>query len=189
MLVIGSASAAPACTCVHSTARRSAVASTVAQPGCPQLLALRCHVLCSNTQGQPHQHRAACAPGPALKPTHAPTPAPTQLATRGSGTVGEDITFNAPFITGLPQQLASPPSQLPPLLEVRGEVYIATSHFAQLNQEARETGGTLFTNPRNLAAGSIRVLDPELVAKRGLRLFAYQVRGWLQAGVGGGFSG
>lgn len=94
-------------------------------------------------------------------------------ATRGDGATGEDITQNVRTIESVPLKLSG--SGYPRRLEVRGEVYIAKSTFAELNQEAVEAGGKVFANPRNAAAGSVRQLDPKLTAKRRLTMFCYSV--------------
>jgi DNA ligase (NAD+) len=94
-------------------------------------------------------------------------------ATRGDGSTGEDITQNVRTIESVPLKLAG--SGYPTRLEVRGEVYIAKSTFAELNREAGEVGRKVFANPRNAAAGSLRQLDPKLTAKRKLTMFSYSV--------------
>ena len=92
-----------------------------------------------------------------------------QAATRGDGTVGENVTANARTITDIPHDLDGAPD----LLEVRGEVYMSHADFAELNARQAETGGKTFANPRNAAAGSLRQLDPEITRARPLRFFAY----------------
>jgi DNA ligase (NAD+) len=92
-------------------------------------------------------------------------------ATRGDGTVGENVTANARTIDEIPTQV----SDAPEVLEVRGEVYMHHDDFAVLNDRQSETGGKTFANPRNAAAGSLRQLDPRITAARPLRFFAY---GW-----------
>ena len=92
-------------------------------------------------------------------------------ATRGDGLVGEDVTANVAAIASLPKQLKRPL----PLLTVRGEAYIPKSLFAQLNADREEAGETLFANPRNAAAGSIRQLDPKVTASRNLHLYFYDI--------------
>ncbi|MBQ3286504.1 MAG: NAD-dependent DNA ligase LigA [Firmicutes bacterium] len=92
-------------------------------------------------------------------------------ATRGDGMVGEDVTANVAAIASLPKQLKRPL----PLLTVRGEAYIPKTLFAQLNADREEAGETLFANPRNAAAGSIRQLDPKVTASRNLHLYFYDI--------------
>lgn len=93
-------------------------------------------------------------------------------ATRGDGAVGELITQNLITLKTLPKTL--PPSA-PSRLEVRGEVYMGKADFAALNARREEEGETLFANPRNAAAGSLRQLDPGITAARPLSLFCYAV--------------
>ena len=91
--------------------------------------------------------------------------------TRGNGTIGDDITHNVRTIQGLPLRLAG--DKVPRLLEVRGEVYIANSDLVQLNQYQQEQGEPLYKNPRNAAAGCIRLLDPRVCATRPLGIFCH----------------
>jgi DNA ligase (NAD+) len=93
--------------------------------------------------------------------------------TRGNGEVGEDVTHNLRTIGSIPQRLAvdSPP----PLLEVRGEVYMSLPDFQALNERRAANGESTFMNPRNSAAGTVRQLDPRLAAGRPLSFWAYQV--------------
>jgi DNA ligase (NAD+) len=96
--------------------------------------------------------------------------------TRGNGTVGEDVTENARTIRSLP--LSLPPSarekaKLPGQIEVRGEVLLGKKAFERLNTEREREGAARFANPRNAAAGSIRMLEPGIVAKRRLDYFSY----------------
>ena len=89
-------------------------------------------------------------------------------ATRGNGTIGENITDNIKAIKSIPQKLSKPLN-----LEVRGEVYMPVSSFERLNSENILNGQKEFANPRNAAAGSLRQLDSKITAKRDLHFFAY----------------
>ena len=91
-------------------------------------------------------------------------------ATRGDGTVGEDITHNLRNVKDLPKVLTG---QCPDILEVRGEIYMRKDEFAVLNQTRAKAGEAAFANPRNAAAGSLRQLDPSITATRPLHFFAY----------------
>jgi DNA ligase (NAD+) len=92
-------------------------------------------------------------------------------ATRGNGEVGEDVTHNLRTINSIPLRI----DDAPPLLEVRGEVYMSLADFAALNERRAEEGLSTFMNPRNSAAGTVRQLDPALAAGRPLSMWAYQV--------------
>jgi len=102
-----------------------------------------------------------------------------QAATRGDGTTGENITANVRTIRAIPLRLRG--ENIPARLEVRGEVFMPLPGFEALNEEARRTGGKVFANPRNAAAGSLRQLDPRITAKRPLTFFCYGV-GVLEGG-------
>lgn len=94
-------------------------------------------------------------------------------ATRGDGTTGEDVTMNVRTIENVPMKLRG--ESIPEKLEVRGEIVIFKQDFEKLNQKQFKKGEKLFANPRNLAAGSIRQLDPKIAAKRPLRFIAYDL--------------
>jgi DNA ligase (NAD+) len=94
-------------------------------------------------------------------------------ATRGNGTVGEDVTANLRTIHDLPLRLKG--KGHPARMEIRGEVYLSRAAFDRLNREREEAGEPLFANPRNAAAGSLRQLDPEVTRRRRLRMFTFQV--------------
>ena len=93
-------------------------------------------------------------------------------ATRGDGVRGEDVTPNVRTIRAIPLSLRGAP---PGRLEVRGEVYLPRASFERMNREREEEGEPLFANPRNAAAGTMRNLEPELVARRRLSAFTYQL--------------
>ncbi|MBL0001569.1 MAG: NAD-dependent DNA ligase LigA [Sphingomonadales bacterium] len=103
-------------------------------------------------------------------------------ATRGDGTVGEDVTANVLTIADIPQQLGVVPggagSTIPDVFEIRGEVYMSKTDFAALNAAQQRLDGKLFANPRNAAAGSLRQKDASVTASRPLRFFAH---GWGEA--------
>ncbi len=92
-------------------------------------------------------------------------------ATRGDGQVGEDVTHNLRTISSIPKRLGD----APPLVEVRGEVYLPLADFARLNELRAEAGEPTFANPRNSAAGSIRQLDPAVAAARPLSILCYAI--------------
>jgi DNA ligase (NAD+) len=93
-------------------------------------------------------------------------------ATRGNGTVGEDVTANLRTVRSIPQKLSG---DYPVLLEVRGEVYIPLDEFEEFNERQQAEGKNPFANPRNLAAGSVRQLDSRITAQRPLNIFCYGV--------------
>jgi len=94
-------------------------------------------------------------------------------ATRGDGRVGEDVTANVRTIGDVPKKLRGP--KPPAVLEVRGEVYMPLRSFEELNRRQSEAEGRLFANPRNAAAGSLRVKDVSITASRDLAMFCYQL--------------
>jgi DNA ligase (NAD+) len=94
-------------------------------------------------------------------------------ATRGDGTTGEDVTHNLRTVPSVPSRIEG--DDVPPLLEVRGEVYLSLSDFQALNERRAEAGQSTFMNPRNAAAGTVRQLDPRLAAERPLSLWCYGV--------------
>lgn len=103
-----------------------------------------------------------------------------QAATRGDGETGEDVTHNIRTIGQIPLRLMG---QAPPLIEVRGEVYMRRDDFERLNERMREKGGKTFINPRNTAAGAVRQLDTRAMADKKLSFYAYglgDVQGWAQ---------
>lgn len=91
-----------------------------------------------------------------------------RASTRGNGYVGEDVTANARYIADIPQTLPEPLT-----IEVRGECYMGKEAFAKLNEERENEGLSVFANPRNAAAGSLRQLDPKVTKKRQLSTFIY----------------
>ncbi|MEO6121708.1 MAG: NAD-dependent DNA ligase LigA [Acidimicrobiales bacterium] len=108
-----------------------------------------------------------------------------RAATRGDGRVGEDVTDNVATIAAIPQTLsiAAPAGRPPRLLEVRGEIYMPTTAFEDLNRRQAEAGGRLFANPRNAGAGSLRQKDATVTAGRRLGFWAYQL-GAIEGGGG-----
>ena len=95
-------------------------------------------------------------------------------ATRGDGSVGEDVTANVRTISDIPPRIANAPA----VIEVRGEIYMSKRDFAALNARQEAAGGKIFANPRNAAAGSLRQKDPAITAARPLRFLAH---GWGEA--------
>ena len=95
-----------------------------------------------------------------------------RAGTRGDGRVGEDVTANVRVIDAIPNELSGEP---PALVEVRGEVYMPTTSFEELNRRQAEAEARLFANPRNAAAGSLRQKDPSITASRALSFWSYQL--------------
>ena len=93
-------------------------------------------------------------------------------ATRGDGTVGEDVTENLKTIHSIPMRI----DNAPPRLIVRGEVFMPKKSFEKLNARQEAEGKPLFANPRNAAAGSLRQLDPKIAAKRGLDIYIFNIQ-------------
>ena len=94
-------------------------------------------------------------------------------ATRGNGEIGEDVTHNLRTMPTIPLKIEG--DDVPPLIEVRGEVYMSLSDFTALNERRAERGLSTFMNPRNSAAGTIRQLDPKLAADRPLSMWSYGI--------------
>ena len=95
--------------------------------------------------------------------------------TRGDGVRGEDVTFNVKTIRSIPLRVRGKSVSGEKPFEVRGEVYLPLASFKKLNEERAENGEAPFANPRNAAAGTLRTLDPQVVASRNLDIFVYQV--------------
>ena len=111
-----------------------------------------------------------------------------QAATRGDGELGEDVTQNIRTIGQIPLRLdTAAPGALPapPVIEVRGEVYMGRADFEALNERQRTAGQKTFVNPRNAAAGAVRQLDPAIAAQRPLSFFAYGLGEVTPAEAGG----
>ena len=102
-------------------------------------------------------------------------------ATRGDGVVGEDVTANVLTIKSIPRRLVG--SNLPDVVEVRGEIFFALEDFAKLNESLLAEGKAPFANPRNSASGSLRQKDPAVTATRPLRMLVHGVGAWGQAPV------
>ena len=96
-----------------------------------------------------------------------------RAATRGDGSAGDDVTANVRTIRAVPLQLVG--AKIPETLEVRGEVYMPRPEFEELNRLREEAGEAEFANPRNAAAGSLKLLDARITATRGLAFFAYLI--------------
>lgn len=100
-------------------------------------------------------------------------------ATRGNGRQGEDVTINVLSIPGIPRSVTG----APPLLEVRGEVFLSKEEFERVNQERENQGEEPFMNPRNAASGTLRQLDPKVSAERNLQIYCYGVPNARELGV------
>ena len=99
-----------------------------------------------------------------------------RAVTRGNGEEGDDITVNARTIYSLPAELkTSKKHPAPDVIEIRGEIYLTTAEFQRINQEREEAGEPVYANPRNLAAGTIKQLDPKEVARRKLEIVLYGI--------------
>jgi DNA ligase (NAD+) len=97
-----------------------------------------------------------------------------RAATRGNGVEGDDVTANALTIRTLPRELRRAKGvPIPDLIEIRGEVYLTLSEFQRINREREEEGLELYANPRNLAAGTLKLLDPREAARRKLEIVLY----------------
>ncbi|MEW4562948.1 NAD-dependent DNA ligase LigA [Bremerella sp. JC770] len=97
----------------------------------------------------------------------------TRALTRGNGTVGDDITHNVRTIADAPLKLSG--ENVPPVLEVRGEIYMTNADLVKLNEKQAEAGQPAYKNTRNVTAGTIRLLDPRIAAERNLRVFCHGV--------------
>ena len=93
-------------------------------------------------------------------------------ATRGNGQTGEDVTNNLRQVRSIPHQLVG---DYPPVVEARGEVYLPLDSFRRMNEERERTGETLYANPRNTGAGTIRQLDPQVVRDRNMEIWTYSL--------------
>ncbi len=98
-----------------------------------------------------------------------------QGSTRGDGVIGEDVTQNLKTIEAIPLKLQPPSYKFPPRLVVRGEVFLTKKEFERINREQKKKGEKVYANPRNVAAGSVRQLDPKITASRRLDSFEYAI--------------
>ena len=96
-------------------------------------------------------------------------------STRGDGVKGDEVTHNIRTIRSIPLNISAKDMDIPSVIEIRGEAFMAYSVFEKLNQAARENDKEPFANPRNAAAGSLKLLDPKIVAERHLDMFVYGV--------------
>jgi DNA ligase (NAD+) len=99
----------------------------------------------------------------------------TRGATRGDGLVGEDITANLRTVEAIPLRLREGKYPVPEVLVARGEVFLTKKEFERINKEQTGKGGKVYANPRNVAAGSVRQLDPKITASRRLNFYAYSL--------------
>jgi len=97
----------------------------------------------------------------------------TQGATRGNGTVGDDVTLNLKTIRSIPLSLSLDRKKAPRILEVRGEVFMSKKWFSKLNSEKEKQNEEIFANPRNASAGSLKLLNPKITAKRNLTILIW----------------
>ncbi|MCL5290937.1 MAG: NAD-dependent DNA ligase LigA [Actinobacteria bacterium] len=104
-----------------------------------------------------------------------------RAATRGDGVTGEDVTANVKTIRSVPLRLKG--NNLPPVFELRGEAFLSKAKFAEINREREENELSLFANPRNAAAGSLRQKDPKQTAKRALDIFIFSAHDTTLLGV------
>lgn len=98
-----------------------------------------------------------------------------RAATRGDGVKGDDVSNNLKTIRSIPLSFKENVKKAPKVVEVRGEVYMTKGSFAQINQEKERAGEELFANPRNAAAGSLKLLDPRIVARRRLNIYIWGI--------------
>jgi DNA ligase (NAD+) len=109
-----------------------------------------------------------------------------RAVTRGNGVEGDDVTANALTLHGLPRELnASAKALVPDVIEIRGEIYMTLAEFRRINAARDEEGEERYANPRNLAAGTIKLLDPREVAERRLEIVLYGVGACEPAQAGG----
>ena len=102
-------------------------------------------------------------------------------ATRGDGVVGEDVTANVLTIKSIPRTLTG--KGHPPVVEVRGEIYLPIREFHEMNERINEEGGKAFANPRNAASGSLRQKDSSVTASRPLRMLVHGIGAWKESGL------
>ena len=100
-------------------------------------------------------------------------------ATRGDGVVGEDVTANVLTIKSIPRELAG--KGHPPVVEIRGEIYLPVKEFREMNERINEEGGKACANPRNAASGSLRQKDSSVTASRPLRMLVHGIGAWADA--------